>query len=189
VRDDVVLRARTGERAALETLIERHMPAAYRLTALRLGAGDPAIEDVVQDALISAVTSVSRLRGETESAFVAWLLSITRRRIADHLRRKRAGRTNSVDQVPEAAGTAVVVPDEVVAERERGDALRAALAQLTAEQEEILVLRFVLEYSAQEVAEITGRTVGAVKSMQHRGLASMARVLTSEDGTWTATTR
>jgi RNA polymerase sigma-70 factor (ECF subfamily) len=187
VRDDLVLRARSGERVALETLIDRHMPAAYRLTALRLGPGDPAVEDVVQEALISVVTSVSRLRGDTEAAFVAWLLSITRHRIADHLREVRARRTDTVDQIPEPPGGAVVVPDEVVAGRERGEALRAALAQLTADQEEILVLRFVLGYGNEEVAAITGRTVGAVKSMQHRGLASMARMLTSEDGTWTTT--
>jgi RNA polymerase sigma-70 factor (ECF subfamily) len=188
VGDDLVRRARTGDRAALETLIERHMPASYRLTALRLGARDPAVDDVVQEALISAARSVSSLRGDTEAAFVAWLLTITRHRIADHLRRTQAQRTHTVEQIPEAASGAVVVPDDVVADRERVDELRLALSQLTAEQEEILILRFVLEYSNQEVAEITGRTVGAVKSMQHRGLATMARTLRSKDGTWTATT-
>ena len=55
--------------------------------------------------------------------------------------------------------------------------VRRAMTQLTDEQQDILVRRFVLDQSLEDVASTTGRSVGAVKSMQHRALESLRRVL------------
>jgi RNA polymerase sigma-70 factor (ECF subfamily) len=52
---------------------------------------------------------------------------------------------------------------------------------LTSEQEEVLVLRFVLGFEGAQVAAITGRTLGAVKALQHRGLASLEKVLAVQE--------
>lgn len=56
-------------------------------------------------------------------------------------------------------------------------ALLAALARLTPEQREVVVLRHVADLSLEEVARITKRKVGAVKAMQHRALQQLARIL------------
>lgn len=177
--DDLVRRAKQGDRSALEALIERHMPAVYRLTSLRLSPDDPAVDDVVQEALSAAVGTIGRLRGETEGALVAWLLTITRHKVADHLRSQYAGRVDPVDTLPESTG-AIVAADEMIAAKDRRTLIREALAELTSEQEEIIVLKFVLGYDNDEVAAITGRTVGAVKAMQHRGLARLKRLIGAE---------
>jgi RNA polymerase sigma-70 factor (ECF subfamily) len=58
------------------------------------------------------------------------------------------------------------------------------LALLTPEQEEVLILRFVLGFGINEVAEITHRPSGAVKSMQHRALASLQQQLGAEAMAW-----
>ena len=55
--------------------------------------------------------------------------------------------------------------------------LVAALGRLTPDQREVVVLRFVADLPIEEVASLTGRTEGAVKSMQHRALAQLARTL------------
>jgi len=179
VSDDLVGRAKRGDRAALETLIERHMPAVFRLVALRLGPGHPAVEDVAQEALVGAATSVRRLRGDDETAFVSWLLTITRHKIADCLREQYSVRATSIEHAAEV-GNGLDSPEDVVATRARNTELREALGRLTPEQEEVVILKFVLGYGNEDIAAITRRTVGAVKSMQHRALASLERQLSEE---------
>jgi RNA polymerase sigma-70 factor (ECF subfamily) len=67
---------------------------------------------------------------------------------------------------------------------QRGEQLREAMRLLTPEQEEVLTLRFVLGFGIDEVAEITRRPPGAVKSMQHRALASLYQKLGEEQAAW-----
>jgi RNA polymerase sigma-70 factor (ECF subfamily) len=177
--DELVRRAKRGDRRALDALIEKHMPAVYRLTALRLGPGDPAVDDVAQEALVAAASTIARLRGDTEGELVAWMLTIARHKVADHLRRNATRATDPIEGLP-ADPAGGVSPEDVVAADTRRAAVRQALASLTAEQEEIVVLKFVMGYSNEEVAAITRRTVGAVKSMQHRALASLGRLLGDE---------
>ena len=103
-----------------------------------------------------------------------------RRDFVDHLRRSaRRPETPHAEPGTISAGTVPDTADEVLA-RADGARVRAALAQLSPDQQEVLVLRVVAGLTAQEVAEATGRTVGAVKALQHRGLDSLGRLLGKE---------
>jgi RNA polymerase sigma-70 factor (ECF subfamily) len=77
----------------------------------------------------------------------------------------------------EPAGTAQPDPGAVAEMAVETGRIRKAMAELTDEQQDILVRRFVLDQSLEHVASTTGRSVGAVKSMQHRALESLRRVL------------
>lgn len=182
--DDLVGRAKRGDRAALESLVEAHLDAVYRFVAVKLRPGDPAVDDVVQETLVGAMTSVSRLRGEDEAAFVRWLLSIARFKIADHYRTAYARPADPLPDQPPKATAQIADPQDLAVERAASQRLRQALAQLTPDQEEVLVLKFVLGYDNEQVAAITQRPVGAVKSMQHRGLAALHRLLEGDE-LWT----
>jgi RNA polymerase sigma-70 factor (ECF subfamily) len=74
--------------------------------------------------------------------------------------------------------------EDQVAQQDRAARLREALRDLTPEQEEVLMLRFILGFGINEVAEITRRPAGAVKSMQHRALASLQQRLGKEEAAW-----
>jgi RNA polymerase sigma-70 factor (ECF subfamily) len=74
--------------------------------------------------------------------------------------------------------------DEQVADLDRAARLREALRGLTPEQEEVLMLRFILGFGINETAEITRRPPGAVKSMQHRALASLQEKLGPKESAW-----
>jgi RNA polymerase sigma-70 factor (ECF subfamily) len=64
------------------------------------------------------------------------------------------------------------------AERHLSEAqVRAALRQLTPDQQQVIALKFLEGLSNQEVADVTGKPVGAVKSLQHRALAALGRQL------------
>jgi RNA polymerase sigma-70 factor (ECF subfamily) len=183
--NNLAARAKTGDRAALNALLERHLDTVYRFVSVRMGAGHPELDDIVQETLIGASGSIRTMRGETNAQVAGWLLSIARHKIADHLRARYSHPHESLDGI---LGEKVPDPerpvDEQVMAHQRAEQLKEAMRLLTPEQEEILVLRFVLGFGISEVAEITRRPAGAVKSMQHRALASLHQRLGPEQVAW-----
>lgn len=178
-------RAKAGNRDAVNALLERHLNTVHKFVAVKVGFEHPELDDIVQETLIGAAGSIGRLRGETDAQVAGWLLSIARHKIADHL---RARYRNPHDSLQAASGDRLVDPqlpvDEQVAKLDRATRVREALKGLTPEQEEVLILRFILGFGINEVAEITRRPAGAVKSMQHRALASLQQKLGPEEAAW-----
>jgi RNA polymerase sigma-70 factor (ECF subfamily) len=183
--DPLVARAKAGDRAALNALLERHLATVYRFVSLKMGPSHPDLDDIVQEALIGASRSIRGLRGETNAEVAGWLLSITRHKVADHLRGAYSHPHESLE-APVAQALADPEPrvEDLVTSRDRADQLRGVLHELTPDQEEVLTLRFVLGFSLNQVAEITHRPVGAVKSMQHRALASLRQRLGPDEVAW-----
>lgn len=182
---NLAARARAGDREAVNALLERHLNTVYRFVAVKVGPEHPEVDDIVQETLLGAARTIGGLRGETDAQVAGWLLSIARHKVADHLRSRYRHPHESL-QAETAAELVDPKPrvDEVVAERDRNERLREALRGLTSEQEEVLILRFILGFGINEVAEITRRPPGAVKSMQHRALASLQQKLDPEEAAW-----
>lgn len=157
----------------------------YKFVAMKMGRDHPDLDDVVQEALISAAGSIGSLRAERDGAMPKWLLTIARHKVADNYRRSLT-RSQALPDGELAASIAAEGPDvpEIVAQHDRDRRLRDAMRELTADQEEVLVLRFVLGFDGAEVADITGRTPGAVKALQHRGLASLEKLLVRQGEDW-----
>ncbi|MDQ2943369.1 MAG: RNA polymerase sigma factor [Candidatus Dormibacteraeota bacterium] len=175
--DDLVERAKDGDGQALELLLERHLPMVYRLVSMKLGRDHADLDDVVQETLIAAARSIKNLRAERDGAVPAWFLTIARHKVADHMR--GAQRKVEKHAVPDTQDV-----QEIVGDRDRDRRLREAMTELTSEQEEVLLLRFVLGFGTDQTAAITRRTPGAVKALQHRGLASLERILEREAVDW-----
>jgi RNA polymerase sigma-70 factor (ECF subfamily) len=178
--DELVRRARNGDAKALNSLLELHLPMVYRFVSMRLAPNPADVDDVVQEILIAATRSIVTLKAEREGAVPAWFLTIARHKLADHFRRSPA-RTEALS--PETPIESADV-QEIVTERDRDRRLREAMGDLTSDQEEVLVLRFVLGFDIDQTADITGRTAGAVKALQHRGLASLEKLLQSGGKEW-----
>lgn len=184
-KPSLAARAKAGDRAAVNALLEQHLTTVYRFVAVQVGPEHPDLDDIVQETLLGATRSMSRLRGETDAQVAGWLLSIARHKLADHLRSHYRSPHESLETGPADKLVDTRQPvDEEVAERDRATRLREALKRLTPEQEEVLVLRFILGFGINEVAEITRRPAGAVKSMQHRALASLQQKLGPEEAAW-----
>jgi RNA polymerase sigma-70 factor (ECF subfamily) len=147
-----------------------------------MGRDHPDLEDVVQEVLISAAGAIGGLRAEHDGSVPKWFLSIANHKVADHRRRSLARPQISLDgELPPDTAVAAIDVEEVVARRHQDRRVREAMRGLTSEQEEVLVLRFVLGFEGAQVAAITGRTLGAVKALQHRGLASLEKVLAVQE--------
>lgn len=130
-------------------------------------------EDVLGEVFVQVVRDVGRFRGD-DAAFRRWVFSIAHNRVMDSHRRNRRRPPPRLEPVPEAG---VLPPDPF------DPTLVGALAALSFDQREVVVLRFVADLSLDAVARITRRRVGAVKALQHRALANLERALsTSHQG-------
>lgn len=132
------------------------------------GQGVPDPDDVLSEVFLQVARSLPRFRGSEEEVR-RWIFTIARNRAIDDRRRRKTRPAVAAGEVPEVVGPA---------DGEGVDpTLLAALARLTPDQREVVVLRFVADLPLEQVARITKRTEGAVKSMQHRALDQLARIL------------
>jgi RNA polymerase sigma-70 factor (ECF subfamily) len=174
----LIEQARRGDRGALGELYQRHVDAIYRYVHLRVG--DAAVaEDLTAEVFLRALEGLKGYR-YTGAPFVAWLYRIAYARTVDHWR--RAGRRQEValsDGIPTVDADPEVITD---ARRERAG-LVAAVRRLTDAQQQVIILRFVEGMRLAEVAAVMHKTVGAVKALQHRALAALARLMDERERT------
>jgi RNA polymerase sigma-70 factor (ECF subfamily) len=169
--------ARRREPAAVTRVYTAYAPALFRFFMAAVGDRHQA-EDLTGTAFVSAIESLPRFRGPVE-ALGGWLFQIARHDLYDHRRKQARSRVEPLeDNLHEVAVVAGAEdPEELAIARLEGSRVLAAMRQLSPDQREVLLLRMGGGLTAPEVAEILGKTTGAVKSLQFRGLASLARVL------------
>jgi RNA polymerase sigma-70 factor (ECF subfamily) len=165
-------RAKQGDQRAIGELYRRHVDVIYRYVWARVGDVTVA-EDLTSQVFLKALEGLPTYQ-PTGKPFLAWLYRIAYARIVDHWR-KQERRT----EVPlDDALTAQEPQPGQLLEAEADWAVAIDLiAQLTDDQQDVLILRFIGEMSLSQVAETLGKTVGATKATQHRALASLARLL------------
>jgi RNA polymerase sigma-70 factor (ECF subfamily) len=171
---DVVLsvRARDGDRRALEALVERHAPGVRRLAGYLLSDQQDA-EDAAQEALAKLCTRIGQFRGEAR--FQTWLYSLVSNTCRDLGERQRRRRHQPLDQTAEFASDEV--PQEAAEWRDQRRHLAECMRALSDDQRRVMVLKDVLQLSYDEIAQEMGMPVGTVKCHAHRGRARMRRAL------------
>ena len=164
---ELVARAKRGSAKAAEALVDRHWErawyAAYALTGNRADA-----DDVTQDAFERAFRSLRRF--DRRSAFNTWLHRIVVNRALDVLRRER--RDAPVEQV-----TDCYLPQDPAHDRD----VVEAMARLAPDRREVIVLRYWLDFTPPEIAEVLDLRVGTVHSRLARALAELRTHLEVED--------
>jgi RNA polymerase sigma-70 factor, ECF subfamily len=169
--------ARRREPAAVTRVYSAYAPALFRFFLAAVG-DRPTAEDLTGDVFKSAIEGLPGFRGPVE-ALGGWLFTIAHHDLSDYRRRQARHLVQPLDDLLEEAALAggAVDPEELALDRVEGDRVLAALRQLSPDQREVLLLRMAAGLTAPEVAAIVGQTTGAVKALQHRGVASLARVL------------
>lgn len=154
----------------METVFRQHGP---RVRSYLLAAGASEADDLLSDVFVSITRNLPKFRG-TDDELRAWIFSIARNRLRDEFRRRqrRDRRQPASGSTPDVASDVAAAPESLL-----DPGLVTALRSLTEEQREVVVLRFVADLSLEDVARMTGRSAGAVKSLQHRALASLGRLL------------
>jgi RNA polymerase sigma-70 factor, ECF subfamily len=171
---DLVERAQLGDRAALEELYLIHFDRIYGYLHMSVGSRHDA-EDLTTQTFVKMLESIGRFRWRS-APFSAWLFRIAHNLAMDHFRARR--RWQPEEEIPEPAGVEEdSAEDQALASI--GDAsLLELIARLSPEQRQVLTLKFVFRFSNGEAAAILDKTEGAVKSLQHRALATLHRHVT-----------
>jgi RNA polymerase sigma-70 factor (ECF subfamily) len=160
----VLAAAQAGDERAVGRFYRAYNPMLVRFFA---GQAPAVKEDLAQEVWLSVASSLRTFEGG-EDQFRAWLFTVARRRTIDHWRTVRRRPSEVADQLAELPQPEP--PDQL--------AIQAAIAELTAglsaEQTEVVLLRVVAGLSAEQVAEIVGKSPGAIRVIQHRALRHLA---------------
>ncbi len=171
--DALIARAQTGDEAAFNRLFERYRRIVFRFLYYRVE--DPAsAEDVTAEVFLRVSQALPSYRFQG-SPFQSWVLQIARNLAIDHFRKVSARPQVPLDEAMS------MTDDDVERSAERrltGERLRTALAGLTEDQREVIILRFVLCCPIAEVATVLARSESAVKALQRRGLEALRDTLT-----------
>lgn len=168
---DLVRRAQKGDRAAFAAIYDQHYQAVFNYIFYRVGDA-PLAEDLTADVFVRLVEKIHTFI--PNKPILAWLYTIARNRVIDHHRRHGRFTLVALDDDLDAADDNPAAAADV---HLRQAALAAALSQLTEEQRLVILLKFVEECSNACAAAVLGKTVGATKSLQHRALAALGRIL------------
>jgi RNA polymerase sigma-70 factor (ECF subfamily) len=171
---DLVGRAQLGDRAALEELYLIHFDRIYSYLHMSVGSRHDA-EDLTTQTFVKMLESIGRFRWRSVP-FSAWLFRIAHNLAMDHFRARR--RWQPEEEIPEPAGAEVNSAEEQALASIGDASLLELIARLSPEQRQVLTLKFVFRFSNGEAAAILDKTEGAVKSLQHRALASLHRHVT-----------
>jgi RNA polymerase sigma-70 factor (ECF subfamily) len=155
------------EQAMRRTPEEVYRAFAPAVLGFFRGHGMREPEDLTGDVFVSVTEHLARFRG-SDSALRRWVFTVAHHRMIDEFRR-----TGRPIVMPDISGSRRSVDD---VEPLDADLVRA-ISDLTDEQREIVVMRFVADLSLHDVAKITGRSTGAVKMAQARGIAALHEAL------------
>ncbi|MCP9485768.1 MAG: sigma-70 family RNA polymerase sigma factor [Gaiellaceae bacterium MAG52_C11] len=171
----LVERAQRGERTALEELYLIHFDRIYSYLHLTVGNRHDA-EDLTTQTFLRMLESIGKFRFQT-APFSAWLFRIAHNLSMDHFRANR--RWQPEEDVPEPHDSEERSAEDEAFQSIGRQSMLDLIESLSHEQQQVLTLKFVFNFSNGEAATILDKTEGAVKSLQHRALGSLQRQLAS----------
>src|SRR6478735_1122029 len=166
--------ARQGDSDAFGMLYDHYQSSVYRFLFYRTRSSTLA-EDLTSETFFRALRSMNNFRWQGKD-FGAWLMTIARNLATDHF---KAGRTR-LELTTEDMGLhddATEGPESTVLAGRTNEILLAALKELPTEQRDCLVMRFLQGMSIAETAAVLGRSDGAVKQLQLRGVRNLAKLM------------
>lgn len=173
--EQLVARAQDGDRAALEELYLQHFDRVYSYLHVTVGNRHDA-EDLTTQTFLRMLESIGTFRWGN-APFSAWLFRIAHNLAMDHFRSRR--RWQPEEEVPEPHGAVESSAEEQAIRALATESMFDLIDQLSEEQRQTLILKFVFDFSNAETATVLDKTEGAVKSLQHRALASLQRHITT----------
>lgn len=171
-----------GDVAALEALYELYADRLYRYALARVGDADIA-SDLTTELFVRVIKKIGSFRlnpRRPAASFSAWLYRIAANLITDHHRQSRRVTQVSLSEelrLPASGPN----PHRTIEQRELLARLGNAIARLSEEQRLVILGKFGEDMSNAEVATWLGKTEGAVKSLQHRALQALGRLLGAEE--------
>ena len=155
---------------AISAIYDQYFSEVYRYVRYRIN-DDHTAEDIASDVFVRLLEAAQKKQGP-QSSLKGWLIATASHSVNDHLRRHYR---RPVEALPDSMPDGGPALHAEIDAREQNRMVQNAYAQLTAEQQHVLALRFGQGYSLEETAAHLKKNVNAVKALQFRALASLQR--------------
>ena len=178
---DTLVRARSGDRDALDQLCRENWLWVYRAVS-RWASTQADAEDLTQDVFVRAIQSLATFRLEPAVPYQAYLLRIARNLVIDRWRTQRPDATSYQELSAQSwrhSYDQVVGPEAIVIGQDEHERLLAAIDRLPDAYSDVLRQRILLGHTAAEVGARTGQTANAVRQLQFRAMTALRRELAS----------
>lgn len=174
--EQLLERARIFDQAALGEIYDEFSDALFAYAFKQVGDSQTA-EDMVAETFKRFLIALERGGGPKEH-LRAYLYRITHNLITDLYRREPPPSLElDEERLVEKSGD----PSGIISDLQEVDLVRRALKLLSPEQRQVIVLRFLEGWTSQEIAQVMEKSLGAVKALQHRGIAALQRILIFEE--------
>jgi RNA polymerase sigma-70 factor, ECF subfamily len=167
--------ARRFDHQALAQVYDAYSPGLYRY-AMRLLGDQNLAEDCVSETFSRFLKALQAKRGP-ESFLQAYLYRVAHNWIVDHYRREPMQPVELTEEHQDGNAD----PEKDAGQHLRQERIRMAIKTLTPDQQQVVALKFLEGWENEEIALSLKKPVGAVKSLQHRALASLQKILNREE--------
>jgi RNA polymerase sigma-70 factor (ECF subfamily) len=171
----LVRRAQNGEPEAFARLYDGYVDRIYRYIYFRV-SDDQTAEDIAAQVFLKAWENLDKYKSNG-SLFIAWLYTIARNLVIDYYRTHR----ESVPLEVVAPLTDHQTLDEEIEGRFNLQAMRDALQFLTEDQQQVLVLKFIVGLPNENIAKLMNKRMGAIRALQMRGLQTLAKYMQEKE--------
>jgi RNA polymerase sigma-70 factor, ECF subfamily len=171
---ELVRAAQAGDPSSFGQLYERYFDKVYGYLSFKLGSAADA-EDLTEQVFLKALESLGGYKW-SGIPFQAWLFRIAHNLMVDALRRKSRRPSEPLDEaLPVADERRGIDPEAALDETLTREGLIDAVSRLTELQRQVIAYKFAGGLSNAEVAQLMGKSEGAIKALQHAALASLQR--------------
>ncbi len=168
----VLERAYRGDKQAVANLYRQYLDPIYQFVRLRVGNQHIA-EDITSTVFTKFVIAIKKKKGPRQSVR-AWLFQVARNEVYRHYGKTEPLPIETLDQWFKSDDN---TPEENLLEGDRRRVTRNAIQMLSADQQEVLLLRFDQQLSIQETADIMQKNVNTIKTLQHRALLKLRQII------------
>jgi RNA polymerase sigma-70 factor (ECF subfamily) len=162
-----------GEASAFGSLYDYYQPKIYRFVFIKVSRREEA-EDLTHQVFVNAWLNIKNYK-KLGFPFGSWLYRIARNQVIDYYRTQK--KENSLEEMGEEYFAAQNNSENSFDTELEIARVKTAVRKLKPEQQDIIILRFVEDLSLKEIAEVIGKSEGAVKLIQHRALNQLRKLL------------
>lgn len=168
--EELVLKVQDGDHHAFSCLYDIFIDPIYRYVYYRVKAKDA--EDLVENVFLKVWEHIKKYKRAKKSSFSAWIFRIAHNVVVDHYRTSSTKEIDPLDySVPDHKRdhNPIHVTEDAIDKR----VLRVAINKLKDNYREIIVYKFINDFSNAEIAQILGKTEGSLRILQHRALKAL----------------
>jgi RNA polymerase sigma-70 factor (ECF subfamily) len=170
--EKLVDKAISGDGDAFGRLYDMNVERVYRHIYYRVSSNADA-EDLTQQVFIKAWQAIGRYK-KTASPFLAWLVKISHNVVIDFYRSRKSETYIDFDIIATKPETD---PEHMLEAEFNQQYMRQAINKLKGDQQQVILMRFIEDFSYPEIAAALGKSEGAIRVIQHRGLAKLKTIL------------